>query len=194
LTGFRFLEEFNLENCATFSGGIDFRDCPQIKKILLNGSNPRSVTLPVGGVIEELRIPDSLTTFVIDSHPMLTDDKFTIGYFDYDHNKYVNNYSNLANISLKGIPNVDTYKIVRGTLFNSPLKLETYCFNDINWILDESNDFEYNQTGNIIGIKALDILHSNLAPFDGVKTEAEALTGTLTIALQNKVVNEYDIY
>ena len=194
LTGFRFLEEFNLENCATFSGGIDFRDCPQIKKILLNGSNPRSVTLPVGGVIEELRIPDSLTTFTIDSHPMLTDDKFTIGYFDYDNNEYVNNYSNLANISLKGIPNVDTYKIVRGTLFNSPLKLETYCFNDINWILDESNDFEYDQTGNIIGIKALDILHSNLAPFDGVKTEAEALTGTLTIALQNKVVNEYDIY
>ena len=195
LTGFRFLEEFNLENCATFRGGVDFSDCPQIKKILLNGSNPRGVTLPVGGVIEELRIPDSLTTFAIDSHPTLMDDKLTIGYFDYDANEYKNRYTNLANISLKGLPNVDTYKIARGALFNTPLKLETYCFNDVNWVLDKADDFEYSETtGNISGIRALDILHSSLAPFDGVKTEAEALTGTLTVALAGKTVNEFDIY
>ena len=195
LTGFRFLEEFNLENCGTFRGGVDFSDCPQIKKILLNGSNPRGVTLPVGGVIEELRIPDSLTTFAIDSHPTLTDEKFTIGYFDYTENVYKNNYTNLANISLKGLPNVDTYKIARGALFNTPLKLETYCFHDVNWVLNKADDFEYSEiTGNITGIRALDILHSSLNPYDGVKTEAEALTGTITIALTGKTVNEFDIY
>ena len=195
LTGFRFLEEFNLENCGTFRGGVDFSDCPQIKKILLNGSNPRGVTLPVGGVIEELRIPDSLTTFAIDSHPTLTDEKFTIGYFDYTENVYKNNYTNLANISLKGLPNVDTYKIARGALFNTPLKLETYCFHDVNWVLNKADDFEYSETtGNITGIRALDILHSSLNPYDGVKTEAEALTGTITVALTGKTVNEFDIY
>lgn len=194
LTGFRFLEEFNLENCATFSGGVDFSDCPQIKKILLNGSNPRSVTLPIGGVIEELRIPDSLTTFAIDTHPGLTDEKFTIGYYDYDANKYVNNYKNLVNLSLKGVPLVDTYKIARGALFQTPLKLETYAFQEVNWVLNAEDDFTYSESGNISGIRALDILHSSLAPYKDVKTESEALTGTLTVALAGKTVNEFDIY
>lgn len=194
LTGFRFLEEFNLENCATFTGGVDFSDCPQVKRILLNGSNPRSVTLPVGGVIEELRIPDSLTTLSVDSHPGLTDEKFTIGYFDYTTNEYVNNYTKLANISLKGIPLVDTYKIARGALFASVLNLETYCFQDVNWVLDNEDDFTYSNSGNISGIRALDILHSSLAPYKDVKTESEALTGTLTVALVGKTVNEFEIY
>jgi hypothetical protein len=204
LTGFRFLEEFNLENCATFIGTVDFRDCPQIKKILLNGSNPRGVEFPIGGVIEELRIPDSLTTFCIDSHPTLTNEKFTIGYFDYTTNTYKNNFKNLAKVCFKNMPNIDTYSIAREALFSTPRNLQQYCFQDINWTLNKADDFEYSQSGRISGIRALDIMSNNLSHyigdedengnFPGVATQAEALTGTITIALEGKAVNEYDIY
>lgn len=196
LKGFRFLEEFNLENCGTFTGGVNFTDSPQIKKVLLNGSAVTELILPVGGVLNELRIPDTLTNFAIDSHPTLNNDKFTIGYFDYDANRYVNNFKNLVHISMKGVPNLDTYGILREAILeNDYLKLESYCFTDVNWTVDNVNDFEYSdKTGNIIGIKILDTLINSLAPYEGVKTPAEALTGTITINASGKTINEFDIY
>jgi len=97
-----YLEELNLENCGSFTKGINFKakeavlnpdgsireeatpGCSKLKKFLGNGSNMSSLTLPVGGVIEELRLPTSITNLHIDSHENLTKDKFTIGYYDYD--------------------------------------------------------------------------------------------------------------
>ena len=195
LGGFNFLEEFNLENCETFTGSINFTDSPQIKKILLNGSTTTSITLPVGGVLEELRLPTSITNLEIDSHPTLTNDKFTVGYFDYDQNKYVKNYKLLRHILIKGIPNIDTYEIVRqGLLESEEIRLTSYCFQDFVWNITNANELTYNkETGNIDGIKVLDILSTQINPYSGYGTY-NALVGTININVSNKVVNEFDLY
>jgi hypothetical protein len=157
LTGFNYLEEFNFENCATFTKGIDFSDCPRIKTILLNGSGTTSLTLPPSGVIEELRVPSSVKNFAIDSHPTLEAGKFTLGYFDYDQNKYVNDFSKLTDISVKNTP-IDSYAIVQGAVINAnPILLESYCFNGINWTITDVSDLAV-KDGQLESILALDKL------------------------------------
>jgi hypothetical protein len=84
----------------------------------------------VGGVLEELRIPSSLPDLNIDSHPTLGKDGFTVGYFDYDTNQYVNDYSGLAKISIKNTP-IDSYGMIRNILLELPSnerRFEQYCF------------------------------------------------------------------
>ena len=192
LNGFTYLEEFNLENCGSFTGALDFTDCAQIKKIYLNGSGATTLTLPPSGVIQELRVPTSINNFAIDSHPTLQPDKFTLGYFDYDSNTYVNDYSRLAHVSIKNTP-IDSYDLIRKALILPAItRLESYCFQDVNWEITEVNDviLEGNE---IKGIKVLDML-LNLAPYNGVNSHAEALTGKLVVNVGNYLINEYALY
>ena len=193
LNGFTYLEEFNLENCESFVGALDFTDCPQIKKILLNGSGSTTLILPPSGVINELRIPPSINNFAIDSHPTLAADKFTLGYFNYEQNKYVNDYSRLAHVSIKNTP-INSYEIVRKTLLIPfQTRLESYCFQGVDWEITDANDVEI-VNGEIISIKALEKLNNTLAPYDGIHSHAEALTGKLVVNVGDYTVNEYQLY
>lgn len=207
LKGCRFLNEFNLENCATFTGDINFTEAPQIKKILLNGSATGGLVLPIGGVLEELRIPPTVRDFAIDGHPTLTQEKFTIGTFNYNTNTYENDFSKLNHIYCAGVPEIDTYAIARGAILECPvLLLESYCFKDVNWVIDNPDDFDYypgegeDENKVIKGIKVLDIMISNLRNYSNpetgyiTKSIEEALTGTITINVPNKTINEFDIY
>ena len=193
LNGFTYLEEFNLENCASFTGALDFTDCAQIKKILLNGSGSTTLVLPPSGVIQELRIPTSINNFAIDSHPTLAADKFTIGHFDYTQNAYVNDYTRLAHVSIKNTP-IDSYGLVRGAvLVPAQTRLESYCFQGVNWEITEVSDVTI-ENGAITAINILDRLHEDLVPYDGVSSHAEALTGNLVVNVGNYTVNEYALY
>jgi hypothetical protein len=144
-----YLEEFNLLNCSAYSDSLDFSESPQIKKILLTGSNTSGILLPVGGVIEELRVP-SMPAFVIESHASLAADKFSFGHYEYDdsyvdengkvimggNGHYVDDFSPLRRVFVKDTP-IDSYKIAR----NAPF-LNDYTFQGINWVL-EDNDTQY---------------------------------------------------
>jgi hypothetical protein len=100
LSPLAYLEEFDIENCGSFKSGVNFKaqpattdkdgntieatpGCSKIRKINMIGSSASSITLPVGGVIEELRLPTTIKVLNIDSHSELTDDNFTLGNFIY---------------------------------------------------------------------------------------------------------------
>ena len=199
LTGFRFLEEFNLENCDTFKGGINFSNSPQIKRILLNGSKTSDLTLPVGGVLEELRVPSTITDLKIDSHPTLKDTEFTVGDFDYNSNQYVNNFSRLQHILIKDCPHIDTYSLICGASIYLPDNesiLESYCIQNFNWVINNINDLDYDED-RIVGIKILDYLtpsdDKNLYPYKGEYNQDQALIGSIQINCKG-IANEFDIY
>lgn len=194
LNGFKFLEEFNLENCDTFKGAVNFSDCPQIKTIKLNGSRTSAVQLPIGGVLEELRLPPNVTNFSIDSHQTLSDDNFTIGHFNYNTNQYENDLSRLSRVSIKGTPEINTYKIAKETtLKNAYLVLEAYCFHDFVWTISDEDDYQYDSTsGQISGIKVLEVLKT-LQTYDNTGNHANALKGEIIIDV-TKTANEFDIY
>lgn len=201
LNGFRFLEEFNLENCGTFTGTINFTQSPQIKKVLLTGSKTSVLTLPVGGVLEELRVPSTVTDLIIDTHPTLEDENFTLGYFEYDDSdptgktlgQYVNDFSNLKKIYISET-NINTYNIIRSLALANNLDFDKYGLLGINWEITESEDCVFTN-GVITGIKVLDYLLTKI-PHENIKTQnpADALIGTITINVPGAKINEYNIY
>lgn len=192
LTGFTYLEEFNLENCAAFTGSINFTASQQIKTILLNGSSTSSIQLPPSGVISELRVPTTVTNFAIDSHPTLTQDNFTIGYYDYDAGTWVNDYTRLLHVSIKNTP-IDSYAIAHGAVLEPAIsRLATYCFQDVEWNITDPADVVI-EDGAITGIKILDALNE-LKIYEGLASKSDALTGKLTVNVGNYTVNEYAMY
>jgi hypothetical protein len=194
LKGFKYLEYFNLENCGTFTGIINFSESPLIERILLTGSSTSSITLPIGGVLQELRCPLTLTNLNIDSHASLKNDKFTVGYYDYENERYVNDFTQLLQISIKGTPEIDSYTIVRDAVVNrDAFNLEYYCFQDFTWEIVNANELTYGENGEISGIKVLDVLKDKVNTYDSIP-RAEALMGTIVVNVENTTANEFDIY
>ena len=213
LSPLAYLEEFDIQNCGSFKSGVNFKalpattdkdgnlieatpGCSKIQKINMIGSSASSLTLPVGGVVSELRLPTTIKVLYIDSHAELDDDHFTLGYFDYTdetNGTYVNDFSKLTGLYLKNVPNLDSYGILKGNLNASgQLSITDYYVEGFNWILSDESDFEIDANNNIIGIPILDKL-SRKNGYSGVAT-AMALLGTLTIDITGYNIDEYSLY
>lgn len=149
------LRIFDFMNCSMYTNTVDLSNSPYIQKVYLNGSGVTSLILPTGGMLEELRLPTSIKTLDINSHNNLTDQGFTIGYYDYDNGNqstvaevikdqtWVNDYSKLTDISIIDTP-IDTY-----TMAINARSLNRYCLNGINWTISENNS-QYCSTDIII--------------------------------------------
>lgn len=198
LANFTYLEEFNLENCGSFTGSLGFTDCSQVKIIRATGSQAKSIDLPLNGVLEELRIPSTINNLTIDSHETLTKDNFTIGYYDYNLNTYVNDYSKLTHINIINTP-IDSYSMVKGALKLNEEQtegnlslLEYFKLLGINWNITDLQDVII-ENNEIKGIKILNALRdSKLKPI-GVPKQ-EALSGYIKVDVGNYTVNEFKLY
>lgn len=145
LSGCTYLQSFNLQNCKTYNAEIDFSACPVIETILLTGSSTSNLTLPVNGIIKELRLPTTITSLSIDSHQYLTKDGFSIGTYNYGsdnkiggNGNYVNDYTQLSEVTIINTP-IDTYDMV-----SHAAVLQGYYFEGFNWdIIGAENDDQY---------------------------------------------------
>ena len=150
LTGCTYLKEFNLQNCPTFGGMLDFSKCLAIEQILLTGSGTTSVVLPPNSVVNELRLPVSVNDLVLDNCLQLQPNKFSIGGYDYgdkmhigdEGTNYLNDFTKLNKVKIINT-NVDSYSMVRVAD-----NLEEYCLQDINWDLTD-NDIQYRRIGKV---------------------------------------------
>lgn len=140
LSGCHYLENFNLQNCSSYNNTLDFSQCLAIKRVLLTGSSTSNITLPENGLLEELRLPSTITNLKIISHPYLTDEGFSFGSYEYgadnligENGSYINDFSGLAALWIENTP-IDTYKIVTGAN-----KLAEYYLPNINWEITEDN-------------------------------------------------------
>lgn len=150
LSSCSYLETFNLQNCSSYNSILDFSDCPNIKRILLTGSGVSGITLPINGIIEELRLPTTIKNITINSHNSLKAENFSIGSYNYnggekigqkDENgkligNYVNNFSEISKLYVVDTP-IDTYEMVR-----QAKNLTEYYLKGINWIITE-DDTQY---------------------------------------------------
>ena len=133
------LETFDLMNCSEYTKTIDLSGSPYIQNVYLNGSGVTSLVLPVGGMLKELRLPTTIKSLDINSHSGLTDDGFTIGYYDYDNGNqmridkdnptWVNDFSKLTEVSIIDTP-IDTYNMI-----TQASSLNRYCLNGIDWTI-----------------------------------------------------------
>ena len=96
-------------------------------------------------MLKELRLPTTIKSLDINSHSGLTDNGFTIGYYDYDNGNqmcidkdnptWVNDYSKLTEVSIIDTP-IDTYNMI-----TQASSLNRYCLNGINWTITGEEQF-----------------------------------------------------
>lgn len=142
----RSLEEFDLMNCSSYHKEIDLSNSPYIQRVYLNGSDVSSLVLPTGGMLTELRVPNSVGVLDIDSHQQLTPIGFTYGYYDYKNSnkiseglgEWVNDYSTLTSVRIVDTP-IDTYDMI-----TKATSLSEYQLNGIDWTITEYDEQYYN--------------------------------------------------
>ena len=146
LGGCKYLQEFNLQNCGSYNNIIDFSACNAIEKILLTGSGVTGVTLPVNGIISELRLPPSITNLEIRNHSALNDAGFSLGDYTYGPSQmiegdseghYNNDFSGIIKVYITGTP-INTYNIVKDAI-----DLDSYYLHDIDWTMTSVDPDQY---------------------------------------------------
>ena len=78
----KLLHTVDARNCAALTGSIDLSGASNIKTVLLQGTSATSVSLPVGGVLETLRLPSTIANLTIRDQGYIT--LFTIEGGNYD--------------------------------------------------------------------------------------------------------------
>ena len=143
----QYLEYFNLQNCSMYNRPIDLSNNPVIRTVLFTGSGVSALTLPENGVLQELRLPDTLVNFKIVGHTNLQADKFSMGPYHYgttnkigaenDGGYYGNNFANLTDIHVVNTP-IDTYEMVQGAKL-----LQKYYLHNIDWKINAVDPDRY---------------------------------------------------
>ena len=91
------LESVNVANCVAFGTGdqksLDLSGCTSIKTVTAVGTQLKGIDLPVGGHLQTLRLPASITNFTVRNQKNL-------------QNLYFEGYGNLETLRVEGTPNV----------------------------------------------------------------------------------------
>ena len=167
--GYKSLPELNLSKCLNL-----------IKLDASNCSNLGALTLPSNSIIQELYLPDNLQQLFILGQPYLKTIEFD-----------TKNGSHLTHLSLDNI-SMNTYQLC-SNFFSSVGG--RFKMTNINWTIDNINELSRDDNGKIVGINILDtILNSGkFTTIDDIALK-NALTGKLTIDVQQAQVDEYALY
>lgn len=147
LTACTSLEYLNFENCSDYKNTLNISNSNAIKTVLAIGSGITGISLPTNGILQELRLPSTISELSIDNHLLLNDSGFTMGTYEFDgteednkigYNKshYKNDFSNLTSLKIINTP-INTYDMVI-----QASGLTQYCLQNINWDIT-NNDTEY---------------------------------------------------
>lgn len=176
-----YLEEIDITNTELTS--LDLTNCLRIKNILAAGSKLTEISLPGYGLIEELRLPKTIGTLVLNNQTYLTD--FSIGDLEIIDNEEVYTEASSYNLISLTVKNtlVDSYSLV----MKSP-SLQRYELTDINWYITEDEMLEQGKISVLEKLRELSTV--NNIPYN------LALTGTITIGIDDNVtpIDAFTIY
>ena len=84
LSSNRLLSKIDLRNCTALGTGstktLDLSGCPDIKQVYLDGTQLTGLTLPNGGTLDKLHIPNSINNLSIRNQPVISE--FKVSYTD----------------------------------------------------------------------------------------------------------------
>ena len=172
------LESVYIQNAGlpTGIGDLSLSNLKLLKKLKIDGSTYKNLTLADGGIIDTLYV-NALTSLKMYNLANLVDFKMDDGIYD-----------TLQTLEIVNCPlmNQYSYRLV----YDSPL-LNYYYLTEVDWEI--TDDSQVSIEGNkIVGIKILDKL-KELTP--QTKDSRTSLTGKLKINLNTAYnVNEYDLY
>ena len=66
------LRVIDARNCTALSGALDFSGASNVEHVYLDGTAATSVSLPAGGILKTLSLPDTITNLTVISQPGIT--------------------------------------------------------------------------------------------------------------------------
>lgn len=148
LGGNRMLRMIDVQNCPLLCQTLSLEGSPSIREVYAQGSGITAVELPVGGVLQTMRLPETLRSLSVREHPYLTD-------FSMD------GYEQLHTLRIENTP-IDSAAIVK----SSPA-LERVRLIGVDWTLESCALLDRLAAGDIKGLAA-----------NGSFTDKAVLTGT----------------
>lgn len=106
------LRTLDARNCINLSQAIDISKCINIEEIYFSGTKITGITLPDGGNIKSLHLPDTLTKLTIKNQPLLTDLQLA-------------GTANIESLWLENIPStsIDARELVAQMKYNSAIRI-----------------------------------------------------------------------
>ena len=95
------LSVVDARNCTALAGTVDLSGARNIERVRLAGTAVTAVTLPVGGILKELELPDTVTNLTIRDQPSIT--SFSVENDDY---------SNVTTLRIENSPTVPVEDIL----------------------------------------------------------------------------------
>lgn len=102
------MEEIDARNLSTLTNSIDLSRLPRLRRALFKGTSSPNINISKGNKIEQLSLPDTITTLSLVSLPLLTEDTL--------------DYGTLENISYLRVENnefIDSFKLLKLAYTNS---------------------------------------------------------------------------
>lgn len=123
------IEKFSIKGCSYIQGGMNFSNCIRLKSLDTRQTSLDTVTFPESASLTKAYLPDKLTSLTTVKLPNLSD-------FVIDGTSY------LREISLAGVPLIDTYLLV-SKLYADKAVVEKIHLYDIVWNNAASNILDY---------------------------------------------------
>ena len=106
------LRTLDARNCVNLTQAIDISKCINIEEIYFSGTKITGITLPDGGNIKSLHLPETLTKLTIKNQPLLTDLRLA-------------GTANIESLWLENIPStsIDARALVAQMKYNSAVRI-----------------------------------------------------------------------
>lgn len=192
------LSTINAMNCTALGKGaiptVDVSGCTNIEHLYFEGTQIKGITLPNGGILKTLHLPETITNLTIRNQPLLT-------------NFLIPSYTNISTLYLEGI-NYELFDVIsilnqiqtnsRVRLLGLEINLETA--EEIFELYDKFDTFrgvdENSNTLNnavIEGIIHCGTITSNdyalmMARYPNVKIDYEHITSTVSFYVEGELV------
>lgn len=183
-----YLNELNVAKCTSL-GELDLQKCTRLQVLDAEGcTSLTTVDFPANSILEEVYLPANMTSLALTNQPYL-------------HTLVLEKPSSITELTLDRITGIDTYDLVKDAMSAGTT---AFYLTDINWVIDDTQAGAIkNEDDGITYLESIDILEqmaesltnnqSAVYPKTGY-TLAQALTGTITIAVPDITANEYDLY
>lgn len=160
----------DLRNCSALDTSINVSGCTNVEEIYCDGTSITGISLPVGGVLKTLHLPDTITNLTIRNQPFLTD--FVL-----------NDSSNLTTLRLENVGAlIDAPSVINNMVDGSRIRAL-----DIDWEVSSEADLVvlFNK---LIKMRGLDENGNNM--------DLAVLTGRIRVdeKVSDKIVGDFYNY
>lgn len=168
------LETIDARNLVSLRGNVDLSNCPRLYLAYFKGTSVSSVVVPTGSKIEELSLPDTITTLTLRGLVKLTLEKFDYG-----------TLANLAYLRVEDNAHIDGFEMLKVAIQNGNLEAVRVLGIDAVGTSEDLKVLEALAESGAKGINADGEVDANLSPIvEGTLT----LSGQVNGKLYDKVV------